>query len=106
MSHHHVLASALSRVATASSGSSSLSDSLFTALQVLTDRHLDLEIRFLADHIVSTRREPGEKGCEERTMARLTKKKIGIQSILKNEWSKTCGISNFFDGLSIHFGGG
>jgi hypothetical protein len=41
----------------------------------------------------------GEKkrrgGGEERTMTRLTKKKIRIQSILKNEWSKTGGISNF-----------
>jgi hypothetical protein len=44
-------------------------------------------------------------GGEERTMARLTKKKIGIQSILKNEWSETGGISIFFGGLSIHFGG-
>jgi hypothetical protein len=34
-------------------------------------------------------------GGEERTMARLTKKKIGIQSILKNEWSETGGISIF-----------
>jgi hypothetical protein len=45
----------------ASSASSSLSDSLFTALQVLTDRPLDLKIRSLADHIVSTRRELQEK---------------------------------------------
>jgi hypothetical protein len=35
----------------------------------------------------------------------LTKKKTGIQSILKKDWSKTCGISKFFGGLSIHFGG-
>jgi hypothetical protein len=35
----------------------------------------------------------------------LTKKKIWIQSILKNDWSKIGGISKFFGGLSIHFGG-
>jgi hypothetical protein len=35
----------------------------------------------------------------------LTKKKIGIQSILKKDWSKTGGISKFFGGLSIHLGG-
>jgi hypothetical protein len=53
------------------------------------------------------RRGGGEenRGGEERTMAMLTKKKIGIKSILKNEWSKTDVISKFFDGLSIHFGG-
>jgi hypothetical protein len=34
----------------------------------------------------------------------LTKKKTEIQSILKKNWSKTGGISKFFDGLSIHFG--
>jgi hypothetical protein len=61
MSHRHVLASALSRAAAASSASSSLFDSLSTALQVLTDRHLDLEIRSLVDQIVSTRRELEEK---------------------------------------------
>jgi hypothetical protein len=61
MSHCHVLAFALSRVAVASSASSSLFDSLFTALQVLTDRPLDLEIHSMADHIVSTRRELQEK---------------------------------------------
>jgi hypothetical protein len=49
MSHRHVLASGLSRAVAASSVSSSLSDSLFTALQVLTDRPLNLEIRSLAD---------------------------------------------------------
>jgi hypothetical protein len=38
------------------------------------------------------------EGGEEMTMARLTKKKIGIQSILKNKWSKTGGISKFFGG--------
>jgi hypothetical protein len=53
------------------------------------------------------RRGGGEenRGGEERTVARLPKKKIGIQSILKNEWSKTGGISKFFGGLLIHFGG-
>jgi hypothetical protein len=61
MSHRHVLASALSRAAAASSASSSLSDSLSTALKVLTDCPLDLEIRSLADHIVSTRWELQEK---------------------------------------------
>jgi protein transport protein DSL1/ZW10 len=61
LSHRHVLASALSRAAAASSTSSSLSDSLSIALQVLTDRPLDLEIRSLADQIVSTRRELQEK---------------------------------------------
>jgi hypothetical protein len=51
-------------------------------------------------------------GGEERTMKDatspnfgLTKKKTRIQSILKNDWSKTGSISKFFDGLSIHFGG-
>jgi transposase len=46
------------------------------------------------------RRGGGEENGrgEERTMARLTKKKIEIQLILKNEWSKTCGISKFFSG--------
>jgi hypothetical protein len=37
-------------------------------------------------------------GGEQRTMARLTKKKIGIQSILKKNWSKAGGISKFFGG--------
>jgi hypothetical protein len=67
MSHRHVLAFTLSRAAVASSASSSLSDSLFTVLQVLTDRPLDLEICSLADHIVSTRRELQEKKEARRT---------------------------------------
>jgi hypothetical protein len=53
----------------------------------------------------SSRRKKRRGGGEERTMAKLTKKKIRIQSILKNEWSKIGGISKFFGGLSIHFGG-
>jgi hypothetical protein len=44
-------------------------------------------------------------GGEERTMVRLTKKKIWIQSILKKDWSKTGDISKFFGRLSIYFGG-
>ncbi|XP_078170632.1 centromere/kinetochore protein, putative (ZW10) [Carex rostrata] len=61
LSHRHDLASALSRAADASSATSSLSDSLSTALQLLTDRPLDLEIRALADQIVATRRELRER---------------------------------------------
>jgi protein transport protein DSL1/ZW10 len=61
LSHHHDLASALSCASAASSASSSLSDSLSTALQLLTDRPLDLEIRSFADQIVSTKRELQEK---------------------------------------------
>lgn len=61
LSHRPGLASALSRAAAASSTSSSLSDSLSTALQLLTDRPLDLEIRALADQIVATRRELQER---------------------------------------------
>jgi hypothetical protein len=53
----------------------------------------------------SSRRKRRRGGGEERTMIRLTKKKIGFQSILKNEWSKTDSISKFFGGFSIHFGG-
>jgi hypothetical protein len=51
-------------------------------------------------------------GGDKRTMKEvtspnfgLTKKKTEIQSILKKNWSKTSGISKFFGGLSIHFGG-
>jgi hypothetical protein len=56
----------------------------------------------------------GEKedgGGEERTMKDVTSsnfgltKKIGIQSILKKDWSKTCGISKFFwRRLKFHLG--
>jgi hypothetical protein len=53
------------------------------------------------------RRGGGEEneGGEERTMTRLTKKKIEIQSIFKNEWSKINDISKFFGGFLFHFGG-
>lgn len=61
LSHRHDLASALSRAADGSFATSSLSDSLSTALQLLTDRPLDLEIRALADQIVTTRRELRER---------------------------------------------
>ncbi|KAJ4755056.1 Centromere/kinetochore protein zw10-like protein [Rhynchospora pubera] len=61
LSHRDDLASAISRAATASSASSSLSDFLSTALQLLSDRPLDLEIRALADQIVATRRELQER---------------------------------------------
>ena len=61
LSHHQDLASALSRASVASSASSSLSDDLSSALQLLSDRPLDLEIRNLADQVVATRRELQER---------------------------------------------
>jgi hypothetical protein len=44
-------------------------------------------------------------GGEERTMSKLIKKKIWIQSILKKDRSKAGDIFSFFGGLSMHFGG-
>jgi hypothetical protein len=55
--------------------------------------------------LIGRKGEEEDGGGEERMIAMLTKKKIGIQSILKKDWSKTDDISKFFGGLSIHFGG-